>query len=54
MLTIVVVVKRDEIEDVRRKFKANAERTINFMTSYDYLVRILLAYTPSKPLRVWA
>ncbi len=35
------VVKRGEIEAVCRKFKANAERTINFMISYGYLVRIL-------------
>ena len=35
------VVKREEIEAVCSKFKANAERMINFMISYGYLVRIL-------------
>jgi predicted transcriptional regulator of viral defense system len=35
------VVKREEIEAICKKFKADAERTINFMISYGYLVRIL-------------
>jgi len=35
------VVKREEIEDVCRKFNANADSTVNFMISYGYLSRIL-------------
>jgi len=35
------VVKREEIETVCKKFKVNAERTINFMITYGYIVRIL-------------
>lgn len=35
------VVEREEIKEACRKFKANAEKTTNFMISYGYLVRIL-------------
>ncbi len=35
------VVKREEIEAVCKKFKVDIERTINFMITYGYLVRIL-------------
>ncbi len=35
------VVKREEIEKICDKFKENAEKKINFMISYGYLVRIL-------------
>lgn len=35
------VVKREEIETICNKFKENAEKKINFMISYGYLVRIL-------------
>lgn len=35
------VVKREEIERACRRFNANADKTINFMISYGYFIRIL-------------
>ena len=35
------VVKKEEIEEVCGRFKADVDKTINFMISYGYFVRIL-------------